>query len=72
MEIEQLDLSETVCPMALILAKRAAAKLQPGHAIRILVSDAGSVSDIPRYFLGKGYQVSTRQSGTLTEFLVTR
>lgn len=50
MECQTLDLREHVCPMALLLAKRAAAQLGQGDQLIILLGDAGAQQDIPRYF----------------------
>ncbi|WP_084722199.1 sulfurtransferase TusA family protein [Photobacterium aquae] len=45
-----LDLTKERCPMALLLAKRAAESLSPGDALAILIIDTGARQDIPRYF----------------------
>ncbi len=42
MECQTLDLRAYVCPMALLLAKRAAASLRAGEQLVILLGDQGA------------------------------
>ncbi|KKA46277.1 MULTISPECIES: sulfurtransferase TusA family protein [Salinivibrio] len=57
MESQTLDLREHVCPMALLLAKRAAALLQSGEQLVILLGDQGAKDDIPKYFKREGFSM---------------
>ncbi|MEI8594933.1 sulfurtransferase TusA family protein [Photobacterium sp. Hal280] len=57
MEIPKLDLTETRCPLALLMAKRTCAQLGAGQSLTIHLCDAGSRKDIPRYLLNHGFQV---------------
>ncbi len=62
MESTLLDLREQRCPMALLLAKRHAAKTFNGektryHKLVIQVSDCSSKQDIVNYLNTQGYMV---------------
>ncbi|SIN98876.1 sulfurtransferase TusA family protein [Salinivibrio sp. ES.052] len=58
MECQTLDLREHVCPMALILAKRAAASLREGEQLVVLLGDQGAKDDIPKYFTREGFTIA--------------
>lgn len=57
MECQTLDLRAHVCPMALLLAKRAAASLRAGEQLVILLGDQGAKNDIPKYFKREGFSM---------------
>ncbi|QUJ66847.1 sulfurtransferase TusA family protein [Photobacterium sp. GJ3] len=57
MEIPALDLTQTRCPMALLLAKRGCRELASGQSLELRICDAGARQDIPRYLLNQGYEV---------------
>ncbi|NUY56622.1 hypothetical protein BZG78_06755 [Salinivibrio sp. MA351] len=58
MECQTLDLRAHVCPMALLLAKRAAASLRAGEQLVILLGDQGAKNDIPTYFTREGFTIA--------------
>nr|WP_237156683.1 sulfurtransferase TusA family protein [Photobacterium leiognathi] len=59
MEILSLDLTTQRCPLALLLAKRACAKLLSEQQLELRISDSGARNDIPRYLLNHGYIIDT-------------
>ncbi|WP_439898908.1 sulfurtransferase TusA family protein [Photobacterium leiognathi] len=59
MEILSLDLTTQRCPLALLLTKRACAKLLSEQQLELRISDSGARSDIPRYLLNHGYMIDT-------------
>jgi len=62
MEPNILDLRQQRCPMALLLAKRHAAKLASGESVTILISDSGSLKDIESYLYNHNYSCSNSLS----------
>lgn len=57
MEITSLDLTSERCPMALLLAKRAAKGLSFDQGLQIHIADSGARQDIPRYLLNHGFNI---------------
>ena len=63
MEISSLDLRDHRCPMGLLLAKRACAKLKAHESIQLLIQDQASLDDIYRYLLRTGFIVHREEQG---------
>lgn len=72
MKIHYLDLRGSRCPMALLLAKRAAINLSVNQQLQLDVSDAGAMSDIPRYFRTQGYCVQIQKNEHMTRIVVSK
>ncbi|WP_028024691.1 sulfurtransferase TusA family protein [Enterovibrio calviensis] len=72
MEIQSLDLREHRCPMALLMAKRACAKLGQGEQLALYVLDSGTVKDIPRYLNSNGFDFEQSVVSGATVFYVTK
>ncbi|WP_087019435.1 sulfurtransferase TusA family protein [Thaumasiovibrio subtropicus] len=58
MTIQILDLKNERCPMALLLAKRAACQLSVHQRLDIHLTDTASLQDITRYLTQHHYSVS--------------
>lgn len=73
MEPVLLNLTTERCPMALLLAKRAAQSLNVGDKLEIHITDTGARQDIPRYLSNHGFiidvQLDNRQ---VLEIIVTK
>ena len=55
-----LDLREERCPMALLLAKRYAARLENGQSLLIYISDMSSMKDIVSFLSQQAYSVEQK------------
>ncbi|MEN1967241.1 sulfurtransferase TusA family protein [Lentibacillus sp. N15] len=53
---ETLDAKGLACPMPIVRAKKAIAKLQPGQVIEILATDKGSTADMKAWASNTGHQ----------------
>ncbi len=53
-EVRILDAQGLTCPMPLLKAKRALNEMSPGHQLKVIATDPGSVRD---------FEVFSRQSG---------
>ncbi|OAN18736.1 sirA-like family protein [Photobacterium jeanii] len=73
METQLLNLMTERCPMALLLAKRAANALSLGEKLEIHVADSAARQDIPRYLMTHGYAVDVHHDSAQSLILyVTR
>lgn len=68
-----LNLTAERCPMALLLAKRAANDLEPGEQMVILITDTGARQDIPRYLSTHGFTIDVQVNNHhVLEIIVTK
>ncbi|WP_299005994.1 sulfurtransferase TusA family protein [uncultured Shewanella sp.] len=54
-----IDLTNDVCPLALVKFKLALKQLQPNQSLIVLLSDTGSKQDVPLFLKKKGYCYET-------------
>ena len=59
----EVDCQGLLCPLPVLKAKQAMDPLSPGHVLRLLASDSGSVHDIPAW----AQQTGNRLLGHSTE-----
>lgn len=52
-----VDLRELICPMSLLIAKKALSELPDGHKLSLKVADEASCRDILRYARKFNYQL---------------
>ena len=73
MEHALLNLTTERCPMALLMAKRAAQKLNAGDRLEIHITDTGARQDIPRYLSNHGFFIDVRlENQQVLEIIVTK
>jgi TusA-related sulfurtransferase len=72
MQRETVDLTKERCPMSLLLAKRASAKLNSSQSLRILVSDHSSLSDMQAYFQRQKIDVQVRLEADHYQLIITK
>lgn len=70
--MEQLDLRQQRCPMALLLAKRHVKALEENATLTILVVDISSKLDIMRFLRQHGCQVDSIDVGKHYSLNVTK
>jgi tRNA 2-thiouridine synthesizing protein A len=63
---DTLDTSGLTCPIPILKAKKALAKLDPGDVLTVLATDPGSVADFEVLCLVQGHTLlsNTQQDGT--------
>lgn len=54
-----IDLTNDVCPLALVKFKLALKQQQPNESLIVLLSDTGSKQDVPLFLKKKGYCYET-------------
>ncbi|MGF1727247.1 sulfurtransferase TusA family protein [Photobacterium nomapromontoriensis] len=73
METAMLNLTTERCPMALLLAKRAANELESCERLAIQITDTGARLDIPRYLSTHGFSIEVQEdSPHVLEIIVTK
>lgn len=72
METESFDLRECRCPMALLLTKRACAKLDQGEQLTLMVTDGASLRDIHRYLHRNGFLIEKHIVAEATVLYITK
>ena len=71
--IYQYNAVEDKCPLALVKMRVILKKMTNDDTCIMQLSDAGSLSDIPRYLTQKGYTFSQQQiSSSITELHITQ
>lgn len=70
---ETLDVRGMACPMPVVKTRQAIDKLGPGQVLQVLVTDRGSLKDIPAWAEAtKNRIVSVDESGEHIVFLVEK
>ncbi|MDD9177821.1 MULTISPECIES: sulfurtransferase TusA family protein [Aliivibrio] len=72
METRTLDLSQQRCPMSLLLAKRAAQRLDKNGKLEIKVVDKTSLADIMKYFELNAFAINVEHEASYAFLTVTR
>ena len=68
-----LDCSGMLCPMPVILAKKAIDELASGQVLQILATDPGAAADIPAWARRTGHKLrQAAQEGNVLTFLVEK
>ena len=68
-----LDCQGTLCPLPVILAKKAIDVLAPGQVLQILATDPGARADIPAWCRRTGHKIlEATEAGGALSFLVER
>ncbi|WP_347331932.1 sulfurtransferase TusA family protein [Marinimicrobium locisalis] len=70
--ITEVDARELRCPLPLLRAKQALRTIDPGQAVRVLATDAGSVRDFRAFadLAGHGLEREDRPDGVYVYILV--
>ena len=70
---QQLDARGLNCPLPILKAKKALAKLNPGQILRILATDSGSVKDFEAFARQTGNELlESSQSENEFQFLLKK
>lgn len=72
MLMETVDLTKERCPMSLLVAKRATARLKPLQTLSILVSDRSSLEDMQAYFSGQKMDVQITVESKYYQLIITK
>ncbi len=68
-----LDCQGTLCPLPVIMAKKAIGELAPGQVLQILATDPGAHADIPAWCRRTGHKLlEATEAGGVFRFLVER
>ena len=70
--METMDLTKERCPMSLLVAKRASARLKSLQSLRILVSDRSSFEDMQAYFQRQKMDVQVRVESHHYQLIITK
>lgn len=72
-EDQTVDARDLMCPMPVMAATKARRRLAPGGVLKILATDAGSLSDIPAWAEANGDELlEANGTGGVYTFLVRK
>lgn len=57
----EYDASEEKCPVPLVQTKLLLKQLEPGQVLKVLLTDPGSIHDIPKFLTMKGIRFELRK-----------
>ncbi|GLP94768.1 sulfurtransferase TusA family protein [Paraferrimonas sedimenticola] len=70
--MERLDLRSENCPIPLITVKLKLKQMAAGEQLCVLLSDPGSVKDVPRLLAKKAIPFERRLRDSATELTITK